>query len=89
MSGRTATGLRTAAATSGIAATGHALRTTELHGVLRVGFMKVPTGATTKVDGGHVSSMDRRLLRTGITDLQAMRTDTTRITTIMENITKN
>ena len=50
--------------------------------------MKVPTGATTKVDGGHVSSMDR-LLRTGITDLQAMRTDTTRITTIMENITKN
>ena len=51
--------------------------------------MKVPTGATTKVDGGHVSSMDRRLLRTGITDLQAMRTDTTRIriTTTMEKAT--
>lgn len=54
MCGPTDIGLLMAAITYGIAAIGYALLTTGLGGVLRVGFMRVRVGATTKEDGDPV-----------------------------------
>jgi len=67
-----------AAITYGIAAIGYALPTTGLGGVLRVGFMRVRVGATTKEDGDPVQY--RALHRVNFMDLLATPTATTKIT---------
>ncbi len=86
MCGPKATGSLTVATTPGIGATGHALPTTERHGVLHAGFTKVPTGVTTKGAGVRVSFMAHRR-ESFMVRLQAMPTDTTRTTMTMAKVT--